>query len=169
MAATPYIWLLWRTKTGKVLIIGFIIIILVNLLKWWTIPVVCILALIIFLGFKKIEWDSKKEKKKRKEEENRIIQERRNRRLKFKIKSMNKEKLQKLESALETLEQVQRDLENIHNEERETYDNMSENQKFSVPGELLDEFIIDLDIVLEQLSDTITSLNEVIGTNEDSQ
>ena len=52
MAVTPYIWLLWNTKTGKVIIILIIIYlvvgIMINMLGWWTLLILalCIAAIV---------------------------------------------------------------------------------------------------------------------------
>lgn len=54
MALTPYIWALWQTKTGKVIIscilIYFIGGVIIKLLRWWTIPAVLLFAGLIWLG-----------------------------------------------------------------------------------------------------------------------
>jgi len=56
MALTPYIWALWQTKTGKVLIICLLIYLavytLIKTFEWWTIPIVIGFALVIYIGVK---------------------------------------------------------------------------------------------------------------------
>ena len=56
MALTPYIWALWQTKTGKVLIICLLISCVIHFLiktfEWWTIPIVIGFALIMYIGVK---------------------------------------------------------------------------------------------------------------------
>ena len=64
MALTPYIWALWQTKSGRVLIIGILILLFIYVFKWWTIPIVAFIALAVYLN---ILQDRKEHKKKLKE------------------------------------------------------------------------------------------------------
>lgn len=80
MALTPYIWALWQTKTGKVLIIclliSCVIYILIKTFEWWTIPIVIGFALIMYIGVKLEAKEREKEHqemlKKLSDETNRI-------------------------------------------------------------------------------------------------
>ena len=68
MALTPYIWALWQTKTGKVLIIclliSCVIYILIKTFEWWTIPIVIGFALIMYIGVKLEAKEREKEHQK---------------------------------------------------------------------------------------------------------
>ena len=56
MALTPYIWALWQTKAGKVIIIALLIYLvvstLVSMFKWWTIPIVVAVVGAFYLQLK---------------------------------------------------------------------------------------------------------------------
>lgn len=56
MTLTPYIWALWQTKTGKVIIICVAIYLVVGTLikvfGWWTIPIIIGFSIILYIGVK---------------------------------------------------------------------------------------------------------------------
>ena len=68
MALTPYILALWQTKTGKVIISCLLIYLIggtiIMMFKWWTIAIVAVLILAIYLQYKQ---DVKNHQKKLKE------------------------------------------------------------------------------------------------------
>lgn len=64
MALTPYIWALWQTKTGRVILICVAVFLVVGSLikvyEWWTIPIVIGFALILYIG---VKLENKREEK----------------------------------------------------------------------------------------------------------
>ena len=65
MALTPYIWALWQTKTGRVIIICVLVYViggaLIMTFKWWTIAIVAGLALLCYFIMKETEKERKRE------------------------------------------------------------------------------------------------------------
>ena len=76
MALTPYIWALWQTKTGRVIIICVLVYViggaLIMTFKWWTIAIVAGLALMFYLFWKQSEREHEKQLKELEDEFNRI-------------------------------------------------------------------------------------------------
>ena len=72
MAVTPYLWALWQTKVGKLIISCVLIYVVVGAFiktfKWWTIPIVIGFALIVFIGGKLDARDREKEHQRRMKE-----------------------------------------------------------------------------------------------------
>ncbi len=75
MALTPYIWLLWHTKSGKIIIyicgfVVFCVFIYVLILEygWWCLPAAIILAVALYA-------DIKRKRKEEDEEKRRLIEE----------------------------------------------------------------------------------------------
>lgn len=72
MALTPYIWALWQTKTGKVLIICFLLYLILGVIikafGWWSILVFALLILFVCSLVYWIKRESEKDfEKKRKD------------------------------------------------------------------------------------------------------
>ena len=65
MAVTPYIWALWQTKTGRVIIICVLVYLIggtiIATFKWWSIAIVAGLALMLFLIKKETDEERKRE------------------------------------------------------------------------------------------------------------
>lgn len=74
MALTPYIWALWQTQTGKVIIICVSIILVVGTLikafGWWSILVVLLLVALVALAFFLERRDQEKEHQRKMKELN---------------------------------------------------------------------------------------------------
>ena len=72
MAVTPYIWALWQTKTGRVIIICVLVYViggaLIMTFKWWTIAIVAGLALMCYFIMKETEKERKREFERQKKE-----------------------------------------------------------------------------------------------------
>ena len=72
MALTPYIWALWQTKTGRVIIICVLVYLIggaiIMTLKWWTIAIVAGLALMFLFIKKETEKERKREYERQRKE-----------------------------------------------------------------------------------------------------
>lgn len=93
MALTPYIWALWQTKTGRVIIICLLVYLIggaiVMTFKWWTIAIVAGLVLMFYFIKKQNERDHQKKLKELEDEFNRL-HEMENRMQRNKSKKKNK-------------------------------------------------------------------------------
>lgn len=76
MALTPYIWALWQTKTGRVIIICLLVYLIggaiIMTFKWWTIAIVAGLVLMFYFIKKQNERDHQKKLKELEDEFNRL-------------------------------------------------------------------------------------------------
>ncbi len=76
MALTPYIWALWHTKSGKVIIICIIIFlicgVIIKALKWWSIAVFAGFILFCFWIKKIADDDHQRELDRLREEGDRL-------------------------------------------------------------------------------------------------
>ena len=72
MAIAPFVWALWQTRTGRVLICLFLLYLVIGLLGWWFIPVVLLLIGGVWLQNRQDEQKRKKEQDKLKEEYKRL-------------------------------------------------------------------------------------------------
>ena len=73
MAIAPFVWALWQTRTGRVLICLFLLYLVIGLLGWWFIPVVLLLIGGVWLQNRQDEQKRKKEQDKLKEEYKRFL------------------------------------------------------------------------------------------------
>lgn len=93
MALTPYIWALWQTKTGRVIIICLLVYLIggaiIMTFKWWTIAIVAGLVLMFYFIKKQNERDHQKKLKELEDEFNRL-HEMENRMQRNKSKKKNK-------------------------------------------------------------------------------
>ena len=76
MALTPYIWALWQTKTGRVIIICLLVYLIggaiIMTFKWLTIAIVAGLVLMFYFIKKQNERDHQKKLKELEDEFNRL-------------------------------------------------------------------------------------------------
>lgn len=76
---------------------------------------------------------------------------------------MNKDRRQRLRKAIDQLETVQTDLDDIKSEEELAYDNLPESIQLSERGDEMQEAIETLDGALDAIQDTISNLDEIAG------
>ena len=75
---------------------------------------------------------------------------------------MNKDRRNRLDEAVSTLQDTLMVIEDIHAEEEEAYDNLPENLQESERGEQMSEYIDTLDEAIGSLEDVICNLQDIV-------
>lgn len=75
---------------------------------------------------------------------------------------MNKQRRKEIENNINSLEIIKNNLESILSDEECYFDNMPENLQCSIRGEESEEAIDTLSQVIDDISNCIDSLNEII-------
>lgn len=76
---------------------------------------------------------------------------------------MNKEKRNRLSEANEHIKQAEVIVDNVLNDEQDSYDNIPESLQNSARGEEMEQTITCLEEVLEALSDVSDTLGDIIS------
>lgn len=74
---------------------------------------------------------------------------------------MNKDRRKRIEKALETLNEVQSELEDIKSEEEDYFDNIPENLQASEKAETSEAAINSLEEALSQVEEAVNALEEI--------
>ena len=49
MSAFPYLWLLFNTTLGRIILVIVVVYLIIRILGWWLIPIIAVIAAIILL------------------------------------------------------------------------------------------------------------------------
>lgn len=75
---------------------------------------------------------------------------------------MNKIRRKRIENAIEKLEKIMAEFEDIRDDEQDCFDNLPESLQYSERGETMEEAIDVLDTVLDNINDAIDAARELI-------
>lgn len=76
---------------------------------------------------------------------------------------MNKDRRKRILAAIDQLETVQCDLDNIKSEEEDAYENLPESIQMSDRGDEMQDAIDTLDNAIGCIEDAVSGLNEIAG------
>ena len=75
---------------------------------------------------------------------------------------MNKARRKRISDAIEKLEKIMAEFEDIRDDEQDCFDNLPENLQYSERGETMEEAVDVLDTVLDNINDAIDAARELI-------
>lgn len=75
---------------------------------------------------------------------------------------MNKQRRKELENIADVLNDCMSRLEYVKDEEQEAYDNLPESLQYSEKGELMQENVDDIDMIISDLDQVICGVNDLI-------
>lgn len=75
---------------------------------------------------------------------------------------MNKARRKRISDAIEKLEKIMAEFEDIRDDEQDCFDNLPESLQYSERGETMEEAIDVLDTVLDNINDAIDAARELI-------
>lgn len=75
---------------------------------------------------------------------------------------MNKARRKRISDAIEKLEKIMAEFEDIRDDEQDCFDNLPESLQYSERGETMEDAIDVLDTVLDNINDAIDAARELI-------
>lgn len=75
---------------------------------------------------------------------------------------MNKVRRKRISDAIEKLEKIMAEFEDIRDDEQDCFDNLPESLQYSERGETMEEAVDVLDTVLDNINDAIDAARELI-------
>ena len=76
---------------------------------------------------------------------------------------MNKQRRKQIDKILARLQDCIVELEQIRDDEQEAFDNLPEGLQYSERGEMMEEYISDIDDVLSNLEDCTSNLDDIVN------
>lgn len=76
---------------------------------------------------------------------------------------MNKQRRKQLDEILARLQECMADLEYIKDDEQEAFDNLPESIQYSEKGEIMEEYVSDIEYVISDLDTCISNLEDIIN------